>query len=199
MKIEARDHLDFLRQNIGHLASSIQPLWHPLGFASCVIREIKGDHTLRVHFWPSKERRTKNPDWPIHTHSYALSSLILQGRIEDIQYKTSEGNEYIVYQVAYSKLNSEIIKTQECVEIFETTTLIRSAGEQYSVERGVFHQSKVDFNSSAVTLVAISDFSNEPPLVLGRPGEIRYPYDRTPFDRDLFWSNVRDSIENRKQ
>ncbi|MBV8659125.1 MAG: hypothetical protein JO142_14995 [Burkholderiales bacterium] len=194
MRIDARDSLDFLNQNIDHLATTVQPLWHPLGFSSCVIREIKGQYILRVHYWPPNERRTKNPDWPIHTHAYTLSSLILHGQVEDIQYDTTDGDEYIVYKVAYANGNSEIIKAEEGANITSKNSVLRVAGDQYRVERGIFHQSLVELGRSAVTLVALSDISNEAPLVLGEAGELRYPYDRTPFDRELFWSVVRDSI-----
>lgn len=194
MKINASDHFDFLVNNINHLAENIQPLWHPLGFVSCVIQEVKSEYTLRVHFWPSNERRTKNPDWPIHTHSYALSSLILSGEIQDIQYNTTDGHEYSIYKVEYSQGNSEIIKTDKTACLTETVNLIQPAGNEYRVERGTFHQSRVKFDHSAVTLVALSDASSEPPLVLGRTGDFRYPYDRIPFDKELFWASVRHSI-----
>lgn len=194
MKINARDHLEFLIANLEAFAREVQPLWHPLGFTSCVIREKIDGVTLRVHYWPPGERRTKNPDWPVHTHTYALSSLILTGQIEDIQYQAQEGDQHVVYQVLYKNGDSEILKTKDGISINDTKAEIRSAGDQYRVERGVFHQSRVAFNASAVTLVAMSEFSDAPPLVLGKPGAMRYPYDRTPFCRDRFWYAVRDAL-----
>lgn len=194
MKTNARDHLGFLIENFEAISLSVQPLWHPLGFASCVIREKLDGVTVRVHYWLAGERRTKNPDWPIHTHSYALSSLILWGKLEDIQYETLPGNEYVVYEVAYRNGGSEILNTSDGLSIAGSKSVIRSAGEQYRVDGGVFHQSRVGFNSSAITLVAMSNFSNEPPLVLGGRGDASYPYDRTPFCREIFWASVRDAL-----
>lgn len=196
MKINASDNFHFLFNNIDCLAIDIQPLWHPLGFASCVIKKDVPNVTLRVHYWPPNVRRTKNPDWPIHTHSYTLSSLVLHGAIEDIQYETAQGDEYTIYQVTYLNENSEIINTARKINISKQIAEMRTNGDQYRVERGVFHQSTVKFSESAVTLVALSEPSNEAPLVLGKGGEHRYPYDRTPFDKELFWSTVRYSIEN---
>lgn len=196
MKINALDHIDFLLDNIDSLAASIQPLWHPLGFASCVIRENPGELTLRVHYWPPNDRRTKNPDWPVHTHSYALSSLILSGNVEDIQYDTIVGDEYSVYRVSYFNGNSEISNTDRKTSLSKRTSEVRTKGDQYRVECGVFHQSSVKFSESAVTFVALSELSNEPPLVLGGNGDHRYPYDRTPFDRKVFWSAVRYATSN---
>ena len=198
MKINAKDHLEFLSINIQSLASALQPLWHPLGFASCVINIESDDNIYRVHYWPPKERRTKNPDWPIHTHAYNLSSVILLGKVQDIQYKTTTGSEYSVYKVEYSNGNSEIIKTEESLSLIEEINKTRTTGEEYRVEKGVFHQSAVDYDESAITFVVLSEFTDNPPLVLGGSGELRYPYDRTPFNKELFWSAVAMSLPNYK-
>ena len=194
MRINAVDHLDFLLENIDTFATSIQPLWHPLGFVSCVIKVIPSELTLRVHYWPPNDRRTKNPDWPVHTHSYALSSLVISGKIEDTQYKTTDGEQHSIYKVSYLNENSEIRCTGKKTNAFKCTSDIRTEGEQYRVERGVFHESSVKSTESAVTFVAISEPSSEAPLVLGEDGGQSYPYDRTPFDREEFWSAVRDAI-----
>jgi hypothetical protein len=194
MKINALDHLNFLLDNIDTIAVNIQPLWHPLGFVSCVIRDNPGELTLRVHYWPPHDRRTKNPDWPVHTHSYALSSLVMLGKIEDTQYKTTDGERYSIYQVSYFNGNSEIRSTGRKTSALKCTSEIHTEGEQYRVERGVFHQSSVQFTESAVSFVALSEPSSEAPLVLGGDGEQSYPYDRTPFNKEEFWSAVRGAI-----
>ncbi|MBB4821847.1 hypothetical protein HNP29_005260 [Pseudomonas alcaligenes] len=196
MKINAIDHIDFLLNNIDKLAVDIQPLWHPLGFASCVIRESPGEPTLRVHYWPPNDRRTKNPDWPVHTHSYALSSLVLYGSVEDIQFDMVDGEEYSIYRVLYFSGDSEICSTGRKTNILKCISEVRAEGEQYRVECGVFHQSLVKFSESAVTFVVLSEYSSEAPLVLGRDGDDRYPYDRMPFDREVFWSAVRYAVSS---
>ena len=196
MKINARDNIELLLENIEFFAETIQPLWHPLGFVSCLIKGDSGVSSFRLHYWPANERRTKNPDWPVHTHTYALSSFILSGKIEDIQYKTIEGDDYSIYEVAYLNGNSEISNTGKKISISQKISATRTKGDQYRVERGVFHQSFVDISESAVTFVALSELSNGAPLVLGHDGDHRYPYDRTPFDRELFWSVIRKSIDN---
>lgn len=198
MKTNALDHINFLLQNIDTLAASIQPLWHPLGFVSCVIRDNTGKLTLRVHYWPPNERRTKNPDWPVHTHSYALSSLVLHGNIEDIQCEIIDGEEFSIYKVSYLNGDSEIIRTDRRTRISKCTSKMRIAGEQYRVERGVFHQSVVKLSESAVTFVALSESSCEAPLVLGGDGDDTYPYDRTPFNQEAFWSAVRYAVSDPK-
>lgn len=196
MKTNALDHINFLLDNIDTLAVNIQPLWHPLGFVSCVIRDKPGKPTLRVHYWPPNERRTKNPDWPVHTHSYALSSLVLHGNIEDIQCEIIDGEEHSIYEVSYFNGDSEITRTDGKASILNFNSEMRIEGEQYRVERGVFHQSVVKYSESAVTFVALSESSCEAPLVLGGNGDHRYPYDRMPFNQEAFWSAVRYAISN---
>ena len=194
MKINAVDHLSFLEDNIYQLSQVSSPLWHPLGFVSCLISSKKGDYDIRVHYWPSGDRRTKNPNWPIHTHSYALSSLVLTGKVRDIQYRMVDGSEHSAYKVNYFDGGSEILKTGTTMALSESVNRIHGSGGQYSVEQGVFHQSLVELNEKAVTLVALSEMSGNPPLVLGTDAEVRYPYERVPFDRNTFWTEVRDAI-----
>src|SRR4051794_32516353 len=107
MKIEAASFIAYLSKEIPLLEVTCAPLWHPLGFVSCVIKESKGDHVVRLHYWPKGERRVKNPDWPIHTHSYHLSSYVLCGVVRDLQYQRSSGDRSI-YAVKYFEGGSEI-------------------------------------------------------------------------------------------
>lgn len=189
MKIEAKDHFNFLSENMKEIASTSVPLWHPLGFVSCIIKQTE-EFTLRVHFWPKGERRVKNPDWPIHTHSYFLSSYVLQGGIRDIRYKSIEGGQNVVYSVRYFEGGSEITQTADKVGVVPLVDELRCEGDSYVVDLNVFHQSVVPVDQSAVTLVALSNFTDSPPLVLGTPAKERYPYERTPFDKEFFWERV---------
>jgi hypothetical protein len=195
MKTDAITYLDFLEENLTSLSSDCQPLWHPLGFSSCIIKSDVPDQVLRVHFWPQGERRTKNPDWPIHTHCYKLSSLILQGKICDIQYTQHEGDDFVVYEVTYDNGNSKITNSGRRISISESTNLIRETGCQYTVPREVFHQSQVSFDSSAVTLVSLCNMTDDKPLVLGINGDDSYPYERKPFSKDYFWNAVKTAID----
>ena len=101
MKTEASSFVPYLASDLPHLRRTCTPLWHPLGFVSCVIKDDANEATVRVHYWPKGERRVKNPDWPIHTHTYDLSSFILAGRIRDLQYRVRSGEALTVYEVSY--------------------------------------------------------------------------------------------------
>lgn len=195
MKTDLAHALAFLRKNIDRIAAELVPLWHPLGFVSCVVDESRAPLITRVHFWPANERRVKNPDWPIHTHSYSLNSLVLSGAVKDIQYDVIAGNQWCVYSVRYYEGGSEIIRTPERVIAVPSVVEMRYAGQEYEVPRGVFHQTQVEYGQSAVTLVSLSQHGSEAPKVLGTEQAERYPYDRTAFDAELFWGEVRKALK----
>lgn len=195
MKASAQFALPFLRRELYRLKRDCVPLWHPLGFVSCVIYEEPRLLTVRVHYWPLGKRRVKNPNWPIHTHCYDLSSLVLAGCVRDIQYDVRTGDSYTVYKVNYYEGGSEIVDTYSSVRILETVNKVRAAGEQYVVNRGIYHQTLVQKDDCAVTVVVLSNFGGEAPRVLGMSAAVRYPYDRRPFDKDCFWGAVTRALE----
>lgn len=199
MRTSLDECLGILSDCVDDFSVKPQPLWHPLGFVSCIIHKSENGDAVRVHYWPEGDRRTKNPDWPIHTHSYNLRSLILYGSLKDIKYKVSDGHDSTVYEVRYSGDNSEILRTDRSLKIDGKVVSERNAGDTYDVLRGVFHQSQVAINSIAVTLVVISEIANDVPLVLGEGGDSFYPYDRLPYDKDIFWSAIKMALQSYKQ
>lgn len=196
MKTEISDMLSFLRENIDSLSVDLVPLWHPLGFVSCVIEEVALSHIARVHYWPKGERRVKNPDWPIHTHTYRLQSLVLAGAVRDLQYRVQPGMEWCEYSVNYYNGGSEIVPTPNEVDTFAEVDELRRSGSRYEVSRGVYHQTFVPHEQSAVTLVLLTDHSFDAPKVLGSKLAERYPYDRISFDRERFWDAIKAALEN---
>ena len=195
MQTSIIDSLVFLNDNLDQLASKLTPLWHPLGFVSCVVDESPGQYVTRVHFWPAGERRVKNPDWPIHTHSYELRSLVLSGAVRDLQYRVESGGQWRIYTVNYFEGGSEIVCTSGSVNAVAEVDEVRHAGAEYEVPRGIFHQTQVPLNKSAVTIVLLSNHGSEAPKVLGTEQEKTYPYDRIPFDRTVFWNAVRGALK----
>lgn len=185
----------FLHDNLDRLASAVIPLWHPLGFVSCVIDESPEKYVTRVHFWPPGERRVKNPDWPIHTHSYALRSLVLSGAVRDLQYRIETGDQWCIYTVNYYEGGSEIVRTSEKVNAVPEVDEIRHAGAKYEVPRGIFHQTQVPPDQAAVTVVSLSNHGPDTPKVLGTEQAEKYPYDRIQFEPNVFWNAVREAVE----
>ncbi|MYB76784.1 MAG: hypothetical protein F4X83_06765 [Chloroflexi bacterium] len=194
MKINARSQLPYLRDNISEIASTCQPLWHPLGFVSCVIRREEDEFTTRVHYWPRGNRRTKEPNWPIHNHAYELSSHILAGCVRDIQYRLVRGNDYAIYSVSYAGENSTITLTNRRTSLEKLIDQFHLAGEDYSVSVDTFHETDVPMQEQAISLVVQSNFRDTEPLVLGTGEGGQHSYDRIEFDRVAFWSQVRGTI-----
>ena len=198
MQIDILESIDFLSDQLGRLALEVVPLWHPLGFVSCVVDEYPGLYVRRVHYWPPGERRVKNPDWPIHTHSYDLESLVLSGNVRDTQYRVSPGDQWCVYSVNYYQGGSEIVRTSECVSAIVEVDALRHAGERYQVPRGVFHQSQVAHDQAAVTVVLLSNHGADAPKVLGTRQAEKYPYNRIAFDPSLCWEAVQEGVRSAK-
>jgi len=198
MQTSIQDAFDFLSSNLEQLASNVVPLWHPLGFVSCVIDESP-THVTRVHYWPPGERRVKNPDWPIHTHAYALRSLVMSGAVRDLQYRVEPGEQWRIYSVNYYDGGSEIVRTSESVSAVPEVDEIRNAGEQYEVPRGVFHQTHVPHDQATVTVVLLTDHVTDAPKVLGVKQAKKYPYDRVAFDAAVFWKAVREAVGQQRE
>jgi hypothetical protein len=190
MSIDLYSCLATIAARLPELSSSITPLWHPLGFVSCIVEPRALDHLVRLHYWPKKDRRPKSPDWPIHTHKFDLSSLVLLGQVRDIQYRPAEGDRFGVYAVRYQGDDSTIVPTHKETSIETVVDAVRSAGESYSVPIGTFHQTVVSIDAEALTLVVCTNFSEADPLVLGSSEAGVYSYHRAEFDRAFFWARV---------
>lgn len=72
---------------------------------------------------------------------------------------------------------------------------LRRSGTHYEVPRGVYHQTLVPYEKSAITLVLLTDHGSEAPKVLGSKLAERYPYDRISFDHHRFWSAIREAMD----
>ncbi|GAB4125767.1 MAG: hypothetical protein Tsb0027_24950 [Wenzhouxiangellaceae bacterium] len=188
------DLVERCRGELGDLENCVTPLWHPLGFVSCEIYRFPSGGVARVHFWPRGLRRTKNPDWPIHTHSYALQSRVLAGQVRDIQYRAEPSGNGRIYTVEYSEGGSRVVKSDRTVQLAKTVDEIRVAGSEYSVPQGTFHQTRVHEEETALTIVLLSNHTSDPPEVVGTDEQNAYPYDRIPFDKDAFWEAVRSGM-----
>lgn len=184
-----------IREGMERLSKNIVPLWHPLGFVSCVIFDENGVVT-RLHYWPAGERRPKTPNWPIHTHLFKLSSLVVSGTLIDRQYHCSQGSDYLGYKVVYSDANSRLSDTGIAYRIEVVRESVLSAHGFYSIEEGVFHENYVDINQETLTLAQCFLHSKNAPIVLAPEIEATDPslgkleYVRQPFNSDVFWGRA---------
>lgn len=194
MRTRASLQVDYLRAHFSEISSTCHPLWHPLGFVSCLVPSEECNYTTRVHYWPKFGRRYKDPNWPIHTHAYDLSSCILEGRVRDLQYQAERGGDYAVYSVSYSGEDSNLVLTDQRRSIKKLVDEVREVGDEYSIPVGTFHQTVVPIGESAITLVVLSNFGEASPLVLGTPKRKCYGYVRVKYSREAFWKNIGESI-----
>jgi hypothetical protein len=118
------------------------------------------------------------------------------GALFDVQYKVVSGSDYAVYEVSYGVEGSEIVRTTKTLALTEERREQRKRRDTYVVEKGIFHQTFVPNDSTATTLVLLTQQSKEPPLVLGSHQDERYPYVRTPFPRDIFWDEIERAIQS---
>lgn len=195
MRARALVALRKIQDEFKPISVRVQPLWHPLGFVSCVVFD-EGGVVTRLHYWPSNERRPKSPNWPIHTHLFKLSSLVVSGSLRDMQYHCFPGSDYYSLRVAYSEEDSELLETGAKYRIESVRETVIHKHGFYSIQEGVFHQSEVDIGQETLTLAQCSNHSKNPPIVLapqkefyGQMGQ-SLEYIRHPYDRERFWNRV---------
>ncbi len=180
--------------------TSRQPYWHPLGFVSCLLREGEGS-TIRLHYWPKNDRRPKTPNWPIHNHRFDLQSEVLNGTIRDARYNLIEPESresYVIYSVKYNGIHSEIVPTGRVVGLRVRSIDIWAVNSVYRIPFGDFHETIVEFEDEALTLVECSNFQPVDPSVVGRLGEASVYYQRAEFNRMRFWQVVESILLSRR-
>jgi hypothetical protein len=198
MKADAKNYTKHLRAVLSECARTVVPLYHPLGFVSCVLPSPENGIILRVHYWPKEGRREKAPGWPVHTHNFRLSSFVMSGEIRNRNYVEIDGPgpglERNVYKVEYEGEHSRIVDTGRVLRVEVGSDSIHSAGMGYCVERGVFHESVVPVGEMVVTLACLTEKSAIAPLVLGDVSGGSFAYQRESFDSVEFWSVVSDAV-----
>ncbi len=200
MRARAISALNRIQEDFASISAGVEPLWHPLGFVSCIVFDDDGVVT-RLHYWPSTERRPKAPNWPIHTHLFKLSSLVVSGSLRDKQYHCFPGSDYTGLRVVYSDEDSVLIETGSTYRIQNVRETIIHKYGFYSIEEGLFHQSEVDIGRETLTLAQCSNHSKNTPIVLAPLGEFhknkerKFEYIRRPFGKERFWKRVGQLID----
>jgi hypothetical protein len=137
--------------------ASVQPLWHPLGFAHMRLAEESG-RVLRLHVWSKAFAEPMDPLWPVHDHVFTLASLVVSGSIRDLRYdvRMSDCGDKQLYEVIYGDTGSIRRRTEKRVSCVLRSDSVHSAGTAYKVEAGNFHSSELASGKAAVTLVVTS-------------------------------------------
>jgi len=153
---------------------------HPYGFYIVKI-EKQNNIQIRLHIWLDKFRKRQNPDWPPHTHSSDLNSIILNGKLThniwEIVHKNQAAN--VLYQVEYDKNISKLNKTSELVSLQLTNSTLYSTGDSYCLDRYIFHSVEVKNTLKAITLFITSNLGKNVQHVVGEAiGNKVYEFER---------------------
>jgi hypothetical protein len=127
-----------------------------------------------------------------------LESEILYGTVRDIRYDLTNAefdDPHVIYSVKYNGIHSEIVSTGRIVGLKVRSSEIWEANSLYRIPVGDFHETVVNIENEALTLVECSNFQPVDPSVLGRLGEAPVPYHRAKFDRIRFWQVVESVLE----
>jgi len=148
---------------------------HPLGFFQH--KFYFGDVEYRVNVWIKNYQIAKEPNWPIHNHSYDFESLILIGSLIEVRYQsrsTKKNPTHKVYEVEYlpdgSRLTSEniLVRLSKCAEENYVS------GSTYTMKSNEFHE-MVCGGDFALSLMTIGEKVNILPQVVTPLHENRKP------------------------
>jgi hypothetical protein len=152
---------------------------HVLGFLHCKLGELDG-RTLRLHIWPDTERLYGDPQWPVHTHHWTISSAVVAGHVvnetfavwPDIQGQSQ------LYEVHYAGNGlSERRRTDERVVVVKNDSETWRAGDRYDIPLGTYHSTTVPEGTFAATIIVTGTRTDALPLVLGQAsGKAQYHY-----------------------
>lgn len=174
---------------ISEAPEKVRASWHPLGFV-CLKVACEVQSTLRVHIWPSKERRPQHPAWNIHDHIFDIQSFIICGSITNYRFTVTDTTmrsdpTHRIYKVSYSHAHSYLHRTQNLISCSQVGSTSYTSMSSYSVPRGMFHSSVISDRILAATLVITSNHFKSLPKVLGDVlGAKLYKYRRYPCSQE---------------
>jgi hypothetical protein len=162
--------------------------WHPLGFVHCKLFQ-NDDTILRLHIWPSSERRYQEPQFTIHDHIFDMTSYVVTGVQTNVLYKVHEDSGAPtgkLYSVGYVEGESWVTDIGRLVSCSELSRTKYKTNETYSMTDAVFHESDIPDDMLTCTLVTTKNKLPRTPVVIGPvDGEKEYRYVRENCSLDL--------------
>lgn len=144
--------------------------WHPTGFVVVPLRD-DGRGALRLHVWPVGRRLLGRPCWPIHDHTWQLTSRVLCGSIEHERFVlTDDPQGQPLYAVDYGPgRDSTLIRGERRGRVTSAGRHRVRAGQRYRVAAGEFHTTHGPPPTElAATLVATNRGGRTSPWVVGQ-------------------------------
>lgn len=169
------DELDALVHELLQISYGVA-ISHPLGFARIDISDSVPNRWDGEEFFVHVWRESRGPDWlgDIHSHIFALDSLVLQGSIENTIYSVDSSvagdfDEVAEYAINYQ--DNGKIEYLKNAELSKARQEHWGQGDIYSVALGTVHSSRA-LASPTVTLIRklFPVDVDDGPLVYGAPG-----------------------------
>jgi hypothetical protein len=154
----------------GREPADIPAWWHPLGFFRIELPALDDGHRYVLHSWPRGERLGEPSPWQVHCHAWVVESLVLSGRIRDVQYRqvdsagTVSGTLYVASNVGEA---SRLDRTSTAVGLDVEREVSTEPGGFYSIEMQTFHRSVVRLDERCVTVARLGPRTGEKAYVLG--------------------------------
>src|SRR5690348_4330053 len=132
-------------------------VWHPYGFLVVKLPASDAQVSMRLHIWPTQERITQVPHWPIHSHPWSMVSSILCGELINESFEVSRcgqnAAEHQLYRVRYKEKCSMLEATNISVVYRSTSRLKYCSGDEYELGAGCFHTTEVSQGMFASSIV----------------------------------------------
>jgi hypothetical protein len=127
---------------------------HPLGFL-CLPMWREGEYGVCVHVWSSLLRSVHTTTSPIHSHSWDLTSFVLYGQVDNrvIQVDDDVAGSHRMFEIQSTGGLDEIRATPRLVRWVERDREVAGPGDIYHLPAGRFHESIVDIDQGAATVV----------------------------------------------
>jgi hypothetical protein len=131
----------------------------PNGFLTFKLGGHNGDNVLRLHFWPAGMPEKSDSAGP-HDHNFDFTSLVFAGDATMINtvYNLSspgEADGLNLYRAEYTSHKGANIKhIASGIKPLPVLEEIVSPGQYYSLKAGLFHNSQIQGDKEAITLLA---------------------------------------------
>jgi hypothetical protein len=153
-----------------------------------------------LHIWPDTERDYAEPRWPVHTHRWTISSVIVAGQVlnETFAVEPTDGGQHQLYEVLYAGDGiTERARTKQRVSMRPARSDSWRAGDRYEIDLGTFHSTTVPDGILSATLIVSGVQTDAPPKVVGDvSGVDAYRYTARPV-ADNVWAAVPTAFERR--
>jgi hypothetical protein len=158
--------------------------WHPNGFAVFHMAHFAGLGQMRLHVWAPGKRVALEGQPAIHSHPWAVSSLVVGGRYVDTLYKAVAFNEEgpgrlqgYGLEIGPPEKGDELQLNGNWYEVSVLAERAFAIGEVHTIPSGVLHEVKVPLDGFAATLLVTSDDVDRAKLLLLGDGDfdkVRY-------------------------